>query len=102
MKTTALMASRFWIETALETVRRDFSSVGPEQDGPFRTARALGLALAALNDANALAAHRKPLLDLPPTTGLAGSDAVIAGAAACLQVLLARYKSNTHFKYHLG
>lgn len=61
--TTATSKLRFWIDMALECVRRDHTpTLSPgDQRGPFLTARALGMALAALNDANAYASNRPPL-----------------------------------------
>lgn len=89
---------RFWIDMALECVRRDHTvTLTPgDQKGPFLTARALGMALAALNDANALASNRSPLLNLPATLGLVGADADVAGAAACAQVLRLRYPNQAN------
>lgn len=89
---------RFWVDMSLECVRRDHTidhSPG-DQKGPFLTARALGMALAALNDASAHAAGRTPLLGLPASPGLVGSDADVAGAAACAQVLRLRYPNLGH------
>ena len=87
---------RFWIDMTLECVRRDHTpnlSIG-DQRGPFLTARAVGMALAALRDANHIAAGAaasKRLLTVTPPTALAGSNPIIAAAAACYQVLLLRY-----------
>lgn len=88
---------RFWIDMTLECVRRDHTftptsmlSVG-DQRGPFLTARAVGLALAALHDADAIASARAPLLTVPAPPGLAGSNPTVAAAAACHQVLVLRY-----------
>ena len=53
--TVANAKLRFWCDMSMECVRRDHTpglSAG-DQKGPFLTARALGMALAALNDANA-------------------------------------------------
>jgi vanadium chloroperoxidase len=88
--TAATPKLRFWIDMALECVRRDHTAVlSPgDQRGPFLTARALGMALAALNYANAYASGRSPLLNLPATPGLVEADSDVAGAAACAQVLM--------------
>lgn len=89
---------RFWIDMALECVRRDHTvTLTPgDQKGPFLTARALGMALAALNDANAHASGRSTLLNLPATPGLVGADSDVAGAAACAQVLRLRYPNQAN------
>lgn len=91
--TAATPKLRFWIDMALECVRRDHTPMlSPgDQTGPFLTARALGMALAALNDANAHASGRSRLLNLPATPGLVQADPAVAGAAACAQVLRLRY-----------
>ncbi len=96
--TTATAQFRFWIDLSLECIRRDhtpaLSSPMGDQRGPFLTARALGMALAALNDANALASGRSPLLNLTATPGLAsltGDRINVASGAACAQVLRLRY-----------
>jgi hypothetical protein len=86
---------RFWIDMALECVRRDHTDIhvpAPgDQRGPFLTARTLGLALGALNDAHAHASGTARLLNVPATPGLSGATAEIAGAAACAEVLQKRY-----------
>ncbi len=100
--TAATPKLRFWIDMALECVRRDHTvALSPgDQKGPFLTARALGMALAALNDAHAYASSRPPLLtplqSSPATKGLAGVDADVAGAAACAQVLRLRYPNQAN------
>ncbi|KPF64615.1 hypothetical protein IP88_13555 [alpha proteobacterium AAP81b] len=81
---------------ALECVRRDHTaSLSPgDQRGPFLTARALGMALAAIHDAKALAEGRPPLLAAPASAGLVGltgNAAIVAAAAAGSQLLLTRY-----------
>jgi vanadium chloroperoxidase len=95
---TAAGQFRFWVDLSLECVRRDhtpaLSSPTGDQRGPFLTARALGMALAALNDANALASGRSPLLNITATPGLAsltGDRINVASGAACAQVLRLRY-----------
>jgi vanadium chloroperoxidase len=88
---------RFWIDMALECVRRDHTpalSMG-DQKGPFLTARALGLALGALSDA-ATVPPTATLLNVP-VGGLAGQDRVLAAAAACHQVLKNRYPKQARF-----
>lgn len=85
---------RFWIDTTLECVRRDHTGGPGNQTGPFRTARALGMALAAPNEVNALAAGGNSLLQLGPFPGmkrLAGKPLEVAACAACSQVLKLRY-----------
>jgi PAP2 superfamily len=96
--TVANAKLRFWCDMSMECVRRDHTpslSAG-DQKGPFLTARALGMALAALNDANAHAAGRPTLLNIPATAGLAGANADLAGAAACAEVLRLRYPNQSH------
>jgi vanadium chloroperoxidase len=89
--------TRFWIDMGLECVRRDHTpDLSPgDQKGPFLTARALGMALGALNDVKAFATGTPSLLGLPAPAALAalvGSDQVdIAAAAACHQVFRLRY-----------
>ena len=86
---------------SMECVRRDhtMSVSSGDQKGPFLTARAMGMALAALNDANALAAGRSSLLGIvaPPALVAAGAaNAELAGAAACAEVLRLRYPNQAH------
>lgn len=94
--TAATAELRFWINMSLECVRRDHTiALTPgDQKGPFLSARALGMALAALNDANAYASgalgHPR-LLNIAATAGLIGANPEVAGAAACAQVLRLRY-----------
>jgi hypothetical protein len=92
--TVATAQLRFWIDLSLECIRRDHTAGPGDQKGPFLTARALGMALAALNDANAYASGRVPLLKVqatPGLTGLSGTRTMVASAAACAQVLRLRY-----------
>lgn len=99
--TAATAQLRFWCDMSTECVRRDHTpslSAG-DQRGPFLTARALGMALAALHDAHAIANGRPPLLGLPPLPNLSAvgaSNAVVAAAAACAQVLRLRYPNQSH------
>jgi len=87
---------RYWVDMALECVRRDHTpalSIG-DQGGPFLTARALGIALAAMRDFYAIAsgapaATRLTAVDAP--AALAGANPTLAAAAACHQALLLRY-----------
>lgn len=87
---------RYWVDMALECVRRDHTpalSIG-DQGGPFLTARALGIALAAMRDSYAIAsgapaATRLTAVDAP--AALAGANPTLAAAAACHQALLLRY-----------
>lgn len=90
--------TRFWVDTCLESVRRDHTSslsIG-DQRGPFLTARALGLALGALCDLKAAKAGTAKMLKVsPPATllNMMTSPELIdlAAAAACHQVLQLRY-----------
>jgi PAP2 superfamily len=93
---TAAAQFRFWVDLSIECIRRDHTPTlsSGDQRGPFLTARALGMALAALHDANALASGRDTLLNLTATPGLAGltGDRIdVASGAACAQVLRLRY-----------
>lgn len=87
---------RFWIDATLECVRRDHTneiSTG-DQRGPFLSARALGMALAALNDGyvSAIGGHRLLTFSIAtPSTKLDPSIASIVGAAACHELLLLRF-----------
>ena len=88
---------RFWIDQSLECVRRDHTDnldKPGRQGGPFNSARALGMALAAPNAVYALAARRTPLLPLSPVPAMAGLDKkqrAVAACAACSEVLKLRY-----------
>lgn len=99
--TTATGKLRFWCDMSMECIRRDHTSaLSPgDQRGPFLSARAIGMALAALNDARAYVFRRPALLNIPaPATLLAigPADADTAGAAACAQVLRLRYPNQAH------
>lgn len=86
---------------SMECVRRDHTpshSTG-DQRGPFLTARALGMALAALNDARAVAQGGAGLLAIPAPPALqavGAAHADVAAAAACEQVLRLRYPNQSH------
>lgn len=85
---------RFWIDMSLECVRRDHTEGPGDQTGPFRTARALGMALAAPHEVNARAKGATPLLTLAGVPDLAGMTHVqidLACCAACSEVLNRRY-----------
>ncbi len=99
--TAATAKLRFWCDMSMECVRRDhtMSVSSGDQKGPFLTARAMGMALAALNDANALAAGRPSLLGIaaPPALVAVGApNAELAGGAACAEVLRLRYPNQAH------
>ena len=99
--TAASSKLRFWCDMSMECVRRDHTptlSTG-DQRGPFLTARALGMALAALNDAHAIASGRTPLLAVaapPALVAVGAANADLAAAAACAQVLRLRYPNQSH------
>lgn len=97
--TAASPELRFWIDMTLECIRRDHTSALSmgDQRGPFLTARALGMALAALNDGKAIAEGRAPLLAAVAPPGLAGANGIVAGAAACAQLLRVRYPKQARF-----
>lgn len=90
--------TRFWIDTCLECVPRDHTNslASGDQRGPFLTARALGMALAALHDVRSVVAgSTTKLLSLPIPAGLqpllSPKQRDLAAAAACHQVLRLRY-----------
>jgi hypothetical protein len=99
--TAATAQLRFWCDMSMECVRRDHTptlSAG-DQTGPFLRARALGMALAALHDAHALASGLPSLLNIPAPAGLVAAgpaNANLAGAAACAEVLRLRYPNQAH------
>ena len=83
---------------SLECVRRDHTNSlsSGDQRGPFLTARALGMALAALHDVRSIVAgSATKLLSLPIPAGLfplpSPKERDLAAAAACHQVLRLRY-----------
>ncbi len=85
---------------SLECVRRDHTNSlsCSDQRGPFLTARALGMALAALHDVRSVVAgSATKLLSLPIPAGLlpfpSPKERDLAAAAACHQVLRLRYPS---------
>ena len=87
---------RFWIDMSLECVRLDHTNPTGNQKGPFLTARALGMALAAPNAVYALAARRTPLLPLSPVPDmfdLTSKQRELAACAACSELLKQRYPS---------
>ncbi len=89
---------RYWVDVALECVRRDHTPAfgSGDQRGPFLTARALGMALGALHDGYVLAGGGgTTLLSLPPLGAPPGLDTSVAGAAAGHQLLLHRYPAQT-------
>lgn len=89
---------RFWCDMSLECVRRDHTKTySPgDQTGPFRSARALGMALAALHDAHALGSGRNPLLKVSAPPGMMIKNSDLASAAACSEVLQLRYPNQKH------
>lgn len=106
---------RFWVDVVLECIRRDHTPGfgGGDQTGPFMTARALGMALAALYDGSAtvlagpssalLPAASAPIPAVPagPSPAPSGPPwaerfATLAAAAACHEVLLHRYPKQTN------
>ncbi|RZL30233.1 MAG: hypothetical protein EOP35_24165, partial [Rubrivivax sp.] len=91
---TAAANHRFWIDVSLECVRRDHTEGPGDQTGPFRTARALGMALAAPYEVHALATGRAPLLAVCAAQGfveLKGAALEVAACAACAELLTLRY-----------
>lgn len=111
---------RFWVDVVLECIRRDHTPGfgGGDQRGPFMTARALGMAMAALYDgsntvlAGASAALLPPSLlpaasapvpaipaePSPPPAGPPWAErfATLSAAAACHEVLLHRFPKQTN------
>ena len=85
---------RLWIDTSLECIRRDHTTGPGDQKGPFLSARALGVALAAPNAVYAMATRRPLLLPLTPVPSLAHLSATqleVAACAACSEVLKLRF-----------
>jgi hypothetical protein len=84
---------RYWVDVAIECVRRDHTSTfgNGDQRGPFFSARALGMALGALYDGYVLVAGGTPLLPISVGTPAMSLDANTVAAAACHQLLLQRY-----------
>lgn len=88
---------RFWIDVSLECVRRDHTpqfGLG-DQRGPFLTARSLGMALGALHDGYTITAKGCTLLTLPVPAHSQCLDPTVVGAAACHQLLLHRYPTQS-------
>ncbi|WP_338413530.1 phosphatase PAP2 family protein [uncultured Sphaerotilus sp.] len=83
---------RYWIDMALECVRRDHTSKfgAGDQKGPFLTARALGMALAALHDAY-VDPNERLIVDKNFPLPKDGFSRDISGCAACQQLLKLRY-----------
>ncbi|EGF92389.1 PAP2 superfamily protein [Asticcacaulis biprosthecium C19] len=106
--TAASPEYRFCIDMTLECIRRDHTdSFFPQnrekkgnQRGPFLTARALGMALAALRDAKAIANGRSAFLaqlkSHATASDLKGANPKVAAAMACAQVLRRRYPDQLH------
>lgn len=99
--TTATSELRFWCDMSIECIRRDHTAAlsSGDQRGPFLTARAVAMALSALNDATAHASSRSALLNIPAPaalTAVGAAQAKVAGAAACAQVLRLRYPNQAH------
>ncbi len=99
--TTATSELRFWCDMSMECIRRDHTAAlsSGDQAGPFLSARAVGMALAALNDAKAHASGRSALLNITAPAALTAIGTVhanVAGAAACAQVLRLRYPNQAH------
>jgi len=92
---------RFWIEEILECNRRDHTTAltGPgDQRGPFRSARALAMAMMAMHDAHAAIAGGAPYRTPPAPPSPA--DAAAAAAAAAYAVLQALYPRQIGFLAH--
>ncbi len=85
----------------MECIRRDHTEIlsSGDQAGPFLSARAVGMALAALNDAKAHASGRSALLNITAPaklTAIGAANSNVAGAAACAEVLRLRYPNQAH------
>lgn len=94
--------TRFWVEMALECIRRDHTGElsSGDQTGPFLTARSLGMALGALYDCKAIAAGRDGLLGIGSQTKelsqlSTAEQEDLAACGACHQVLRNRYAKQT-------
>jgi hypothetical protein len=92
---------RFWVDAALECNRRDHTpSYGSgDQRGPFFSARALGMAMAALQCAHTGNGSRSLFKVMGPAH--AGGDRVLRAAAACHQLLARRYPNQSRILYPL-
>lgn len=88
---------RYWVDIAIECVRVDHtpSLSSGDQTGPFFSARALGMALGALNDGYVLAKGSGTQLLMLGLTAPSGLEKKITAAAACHQLLLHRYPKQT-------
>ena len=84
---------RYWVDVALECIRRDHtpSLSSGDQKGSFFTARALGMALAALHQGYVLAKGSGVKFLSLGLKAPARLDVHISAAAACHQLLLHRY-----------
>jgi len=82
---------RFWVDMALECVRRDHTQKisSGDQRGPVLSARALGLALGALHDMAAAGPGGTPILPVNPAPP--PGPGPVAPAAACHEVLVRRF-----------
>lgn len=99
---TATSALRFWVDATLECNRRDHTpSYGPgDQRGPFFSARALGMAMAALQCAYA-GNGAQALYRVTGAGPYAGGDRTLRAAAACHQLLVRRYPNQARILYPL-
>ncbi len=93
---------RFWVDAALECNRRDHTpSFGPgDQRGPFFSARALGMATAALQCAYA-GNSSGALYNVSGVGPFPGGDKALRAAAACHQLLVRRYPNQALILYQL-
>lgn len=81
---------RYWVNAALEANRRDHTIGTGDQTGPFRSARALGMTLVAMHDAQAAATGgQAPYHVVLPAP--AGTQPELAMAAAAHRVLRRLY-----------
>lgn len=80
---------RYWVDATLESNRRDHTIAANSQRGPFRSARALGMALIAMHDAwFCVAGGEDPYhAAIAPTPGATPEGAAAIAAAVVLHSL---------------
>jgi vanadium chloroperoxidase len=101
MSGNPLAKARYWIDAIIEANRRDHTNaiVGPggDQRGPFRSARALAIAMMAMHDAHArVTGIGTPYRPGNPAPIPPGADADAAAAAAAMMALRALYPKQEH------
>jgi vanadium chloroperoxidase len=98
---------RFWIDAILEANRRDHTDAvvpGGDQRGPFRSARALAIAMMAMHDAHArITGIGTPYRPGNPAPIPPAADPEAAAAAAAMAALRGLYPKQEHLLHeHWG